>query len=110
MGSMMSKLVQAAGSKIFRFHITQGVVIYALALFHPFMELAINYKVNAGGASPWPQLADMYGVTVYPTLMFVDGKGKIMLKHEGAATASQLLEMAIYLHEAVKEEISLGTW
>ena len=74
-----------------------------------FNKHFVNYKVNAGGAPPGPQLADMYGVTVFPTQMFVDGKGKIMLKHEGPASASQLLEMASYLHEAVDEEVSLGT-
>lgn len=68
----------------------------------------INYKVNAGGAQPGPYLTDIYGVTTFPTLMFVDGKGKVMLRHEGPVTAAQLLEMATYLHEAVEEEISLG--
>ncbi len=69
----------------------------------------INYKVNAGDSSPGSLLADMYGVTVFPTLLFVDGKGKMMFRHEGYATASQLLEMGSYLHEAVEEEITLGT-
>jgi len=80
------------------------------ALAGYFNHHFVNYKVNVGGAPPGPQLADMYGVTVFPTLMFVDGKGKMMLKHEGPATALQLLEMASYLHEAVEDEvISFGT-
>lgn len=75
-----------------------------------FNQHFINYKVNAGGSPPGPQLTDMYGVTVFPTVMFVDGKGKVMLRHEGPATASQLLEMASYLHNAVvDDEVSLGT-
>jgi thioredoxin-related protein len=75
-----------------------------------FNQHFINYKVNVGGPQPGPHLADMYGVTIFPTLMFVDGKGKIMLRHEGPATASQLLEMGVYLHEAIKEEeLSLGS-
>lgn len=79
------------------------------AVANYFNKHFVNFKVNAGGASPGPQLADMYGVTVFPTLMFLDGKGKIMLKHEGPATAAQLLEMASYLHEAIEtEEVSLG--
>lgn len=78
-------------------------------LAHYFNQHFINFKVNAGGASPGPQLTDMYGVTVFPTLMFVDGKGKIMLRHEGPASAVQLLEMGKYLRDAVKdEELSLG--
>ncbi len=75
-----------------------------------FNQHFVNYKVNAGGPSPGPQLTDMYGVTTFPTQIFVDGKGKIMLRHEGPATVAQLLEMASYLHEAVEEEVfSLGT-
>ncbi len=79
------------------------------ALASYFNQHFVNYKVNAGGAAPGPQLADMYGVTVFPTFLFVDGKGKVMLRHEGPATAGQLLEMASYLHESVEEELSLGT-
>lgn len=80
------------------------------ALAKYFNQHFINYKVNAGGPQPGPHLADIYGVTIFPTLMFVDGKGKIMLRHEGPATALQLLEMGIYLHEAIKEEeLSLGS-
>lgn len=70
----------------------------------------INYKVNAGGASPGPELADMYGVIHYPTLLFLDGKGKVMLRHEGYANASQLLEMGSFMHESIKDEmVSIGS-
>ena len=80
------------------------------AVANYFNQHFINYKVNAGGESPGPELTDMYGVTVFPTLMFVDGKGKVMYRHEGPATAAQLLEMATYLHQAVEEEeLSLGS-
>ena len=74
-----------------------------------FNQHFINYKVNAGGPYPGPQLTDMYGVTIFPTLIFVDGKGKIMMRHEGPVTGDQLLEMGSYLHEAISdEEVSLG--
>lgn len=80
------------------------------AVANYFNQHFINYKVNAGGASPGPELTDMYGVTIFPTLMFLDGKGKIMYRHEGPVTAAQLLEMAMYLHQAVAdEELSLGS-
>ncbi|HQW01863.1 MAG: thioredoxin family protein [Saprospiraceae bacterium] len=70
----------------------------------------INYKVNAGDTSPDAALADRYGVTSFPTLLFVDSKGKIMKRHEGPATAAQVLEMGYYLHDAVeKEMVSLGS-
>ena len=75
-----------------------------------FNQNFINYKVNAGGASPGPELTDLYGVTSFPTLIFVDGKGKVMLRHEGAVSAMQLLEMGEFLHHSVDEDvISLGT-
>ncbi len=68
----------------------------------------INYKIDVGG--PSASIADRYGVTSFPTLLFVDGKGKIMKRHEGPATAAQVLEMGYYLHNAVeKEMVSLGT-
>ncbi len=82
-------------------------------LAHYFNTHFINYKVNVGGAASEQQLADMYGVTHFPTFVFVDGKGKVMLRHEGPATASQLLEMASFLHNAIRTEetvsLSLGT-
>lgn len=75
-----------------------------------FNEHFISYKVNIGGPSPGPQLADMYNVTYYPTLIFLDGKGKVMKRHEGAATASELLAMGLYLHRAVeKEMVTMGS-
>jgi thioredoxin 1 len=68
----------------------------------------INYKIDAGG--PSAEIADRYGVTTFPTLLFIDGKGKIMKRHEGPATASQVLEMGYFLHNAVEKElVSLGT-
>ena len=81
------------------------------ALAHYFNTHFINYKVDVGGAPPGPELADMYGVTHFPTMVFVDGKGKVMLRHEGPATASQLLEMGSFLHNSIKTEetVSLGT-
>lgn len=70
----------------------------------------INYKVNISMPSQGQEIADMYGVNIYPTMLFVDGKGKIMMRHEGAASAAQLLEMGLYLNKAVeKEMISMGT-
>src|SRR5688572_23021014 len=36
-----------------------------------FNQHFINYRVNAGDSAPGAKLADMYGVTVYPTLLFL---------------------------------------
>lgn len=80
------------------------------ALAYYFNTNFINYKVNVGGAPPAPQIADLYGVTRFPTFVFVDSKGKVMARHEGPATASQLLEMGSFLHNSVKDAtVSLGT-
>jgi thioredoxin 1 len=70
----------------------------------------INYKINAGGNYPEAEIADRYGITTFPTLLFVDGKGKIMKRHEGPATVAQVLEMGYYLQHAVeKEMVSIGS-
>ncbi len=75
-----------------------------------FNNYFINYKIDAGGRYPGPELADRYRVTTFPTLLFVDGKGKIMKRHEGPATTRQIIEMGYYLRNAVeKEMISMGT-
>ncbi|MBK9106162.1 MAG: thioredoxin family protein [Saprospiraceae bacterium] len=66
----------------------------------------VNYKINVGGPVKEAELADRYGVTTFPTLLFVDGKGKIMKRHEGPATAAQVLEMGYYLHDAVEKEVA----
>jgi thioredoxin-related protein len=80
------------------------------ALASYFNHHFINYKVNVGGAPPGPQIGNMYGVTTFPTLLFVDGKGKVIIRHEGPATAMQLLEMASYLEKSSHEvDFSLGS-
>jgi thiol-disulfide isomerase/thioredoxin len=83
---------------------TQG----ALASY--FNQNFINYKVNAGDTGAGPEIADLYGVSSFPTLIFVDGKGKVMLRHEGPVTAGQLLQMGEFLHHAVDEDaFTVGT-
>ena len=80
------------------------------ALAHYYNTHFINYKVNISNQSQGQEIADLYGINIYPTMLFVDGKGKIMMRHEGIASASQLLEMGLYLHDAVeKEMVSIGT-
>jgi len=75
-----------------------------------FNQHFINYKVNAGGSSPGPEITDLYRVTSFPTYIFLDGKGKVMLRHEGIASAQQLLEMGEFLSQSIEEDgISFGT-
>lgn len=46
LGSQMDKMNQIVGSKAYWFHITQGVGIFFLVLFHPLMELVITYQIS----------------------------------------------------------------
>ena len=70
----------------------------------------INYKINADGTYHETEIANRYGITTFPTLLFIDGKGKIMKRHEGPATVGQVMEMGRFLHDAVeKEMVSLGS-
>jgi thiol:disulfide interchange protein len=53
----------------------------------------VNYKVNAEKANG-PDLKYLYQVTHIPTLIFLDHKGRILVKHEGAAYHSKLKALA----------------
>lgn len=58
-----------------------------------FNENFINFKVNAekkNGAG----LAFLYQVQVYPVLLFVDHKGKELVRKDGAAYHTELMKMA----------------
>ena len=52
----------------------------------------VNYKINAE-KNNGPDLAMIYGVNSFPTLLFVDAKGKVVLRHVGAAYQTQLKEI-----------------
>lgn len=53
----------------------------------------INYKVDAEKENG-PLIALVYEVSAYPTLVFVDGAGKVIVKNVGAISQSQLLALA----------------
>lgn len=70
----------------------------------------INYKVDVAKQGYDQYLADRYGVTRFPTQVIVDGKGKVMHRHEGPATPNQMLETAyVLVHGHEPDAISLGT-
>ena len=52
----------------------------------------VNYKVNVE-KNNGPDLAMIYGVNSFPTLIFVDSNGKVVLRHVGAAYQTQLKEI-----------------
>lgn len=53
----------------------------------------VSYKVNAEKANG-PDLRMIYNVNAYPTLLFLDHNGKVLIRKEGAAYHSELLRLA----------------
>ena len=53
----------------------------------------VSYKVNAEKANG-PDIATMFQVRSYPTLLFLDAKGNILERKEGVAYHSELLRLA----------------
>ena len=53
----------------------------------------INYKVNAEKENG-PNLALLYQVNVFPTLLFLDKDGKVLVRKEGAAYQTELRSLA----------------
>jgi len=58
-----------------------------------FNENFINLKID-GEKGNGPNLVALYGVTVYPTLLFVDEKGRVVERKDGAAFHTELEELA----------------
>lgn len=58
-----------------------------------YNENFISYKVNAEKKSG-PIVADLYKVAGYPTLLFLDHKGKVILKKYGVAYSREMYELA----------------
>ena len=54
----------------------------------------INYKINAekGGG---PDLSVIFEVKAYPTLLFLDHKGRVILRKQGAAYHTELKAMGL---------------
>lgn len=53
----------------------------------------INYKIDAekGGG---PDLALVYQVMVFPTLLFLDSNGRVLVRKDGAAYQTELRKLA----------------
>ena len=58
-----------------------------------FNENFINLKID-GEKNNGPNLIALYGVTVYPTLLFLDEKGRVLERKEGAAFHTELEKLA----------------
>jgi len=69
----------------------------------------ISYKVDVERANG-PDLAAIYEVRSYPTLLFLDHKGRILERKEGAAYHKELLAMADRAWAKYpRAELGLGT-
>lgn len=64
-----------------------------------FNSKFINLKIDAEKDSDGPAIAKLYSVRAYPTLLFIDGDGKIVQKVIGKQTKEKLL----YIANSVKE-------
>ena len=59
-----------------------------------FNENFINIKVEMEKDADGPELARMFKVRAYPTLLFVNGKGELIKQSLGYVTPEQLLTVA----------------
>jgi len=62
-------------------------------VFNFYNRNFINFKVDAIDFD-YVTLAQQYKVREYPTLVYLDGDGKILMTHYGGASATDLLELA----------------
>ncbi len=62
-------------------------------LGHIYNKNFINYKINVE-ESNGANIAALYEIKYYPTLMFLDSSGNVVVKHEAAAYYSKMKELA----------------
>ncbi len=58
-----------------------------------FNENFINIKVNAERGEG-PALARKYGITSFPTLIYLNSNGEVVKEQQGMATATQIMNQA----------------
>lgn len=59
-----------------------------------FNDNFVNLKVEMEKDSDGPNLARKYGVNAYPTLLIVDGNGKLVKQSVGMKSSAQLIALA----------------
>lgn len=68
--------------------------VYTQSSVHDlFKDKIISYKVDAEKANG-PDLALIYNVQVYPTLLFLDGRGREIVRNDGALGTTGFLDLA----------------
>ena len=58
-----------------------------------FDDNFVSYKVDAEKGNG-PNLSFLYAVKEYPTLLFLDTKGRVLQRKEGAAYHTELMNLA----------------
>ncbi|HFC00865.1 MAG TPA: DUF255 domain-containing protein [Phaeodactylibacter sp.] len=58
-----------------------------------FNKKFVNYKVNAEKGNG-PNIAALYNVQAYPTLIWLDTRGRVIERNEGAAYHTKLMQLA----------------
>lgn len=59
-----------------------------------FNKKFINLKIDAETDADGPDLAKKYSVTAYPTLLFINGEGKLVKRLVGKQSEEKLLSVA----------------
>ena len=58
-----------------------------------YQERFISYKVNAEKGTG-PQIAELYQVPGFPTFLFLDTRGRVLVKKIGSAPLSEMYDLA----------------
>jgi len=58
-----------------------------------YNERFVSYKVD-GEKDSGPLIAELYDVKVYPTLLYLDVRGNLLIKKEGQANTNELYDLA----------------
>ena len=58
----------------------------------------VSYKVDAE-KGPGPNIAELYKVPGYPTILFLDASGKVLMRKVGALNVNELWDMAEFVVE-----------
>lgn len=59
-----------------------------------FNEQFVNLKIDCEKDADGPEISRLYKIRAYPTLLVIDGEGKLIKEHVGFMNADQLIAFA----------------